>query len=152
MKKIIILIALLTSFVSYAQTDEILKVNYYMTASYLKDPYSESTLYLNTSGYEEGIILADLNNKTDSLNRPVVATFVFIKTNKERDTKLTCEVAEIRNENIGRERERDYHIDYYARDYSWKIKVFTNTGIIELFYSLIPEEKEYENLKVYYLK
>ena len=150
MKKIIILIALLTRFVSYAQTDEIFKVNYYMTASYLKDPYSESTLYLNNSKYEEGIILADLNFKIDSLNKNIKSVFTFINT--DANTKVIFEAAEIRNENIGRERERDYHIDYYARDYSWKIKVFPNVNEIELFYSLIPEEKEYENLKVYYLK
>ena len=150
MKKIIMIIALLTSFVSYAQTNEILKVDYYMTASYVDDPYSESTLYLNESNYEEGIILADLNFKVDSLNRDIKGIFTFINT--DENTKLVCKAAEMRNENIGREKEKDYHIDYYARDYSWKIKVFTNTGIIELFYSLIPEEKEYENLKVYYLK
>ena len=150
MKKIIILIALLTSFVSYAQTDEIIKVNYYMTASYLKDPYSESTLYLNNAKYEEGIILADLNFKIDSADKNIKSVFTFINT--DENTKVIFEAVEVHNENIGRERERDYHIDYYAKDYSWKIKVFTNTNIIELFYSLIPEEKEYENLKVYYLK
>lgn len=150
MKKIIMIIALLASFVSYAQTDEIFKVDYYMTASYVDDPYSESTLYLTEAIYEKGIILADLNLKLDSLNRDIKGIFTFINT--DTNIKLICEAAEIRNENIGRERERDYHIDYYARDYSWKIKVFTNTDVIELFYSSVPEEKEYDNLKVYYLK
>lgn len=150
MKKIIIIIALLTSFVNYAQTDEIIKVDYYMTASYLKNPYKESTLYLNNSKYEEGIILADLNFKIDSLNKNIKNVFTFINT--DANTKVIFEAAEIRNENIGREKERDYHIDFYAKDYSWKIKIFPNVNEIKLFYSLIPEEKEYENLKIYYLK
>lgn len=152
--KNLIIIALLTSFVSYAQTEEEIKdywIDYSVSAHYKKDPYADSTLYLYNTDPTRGSAYINLSVKEDSAGRPVEAIFAFmpIDFNKETDKVELFVASTVKF--TGNERERDYHIDYYARDVSWKIELYPHRNIVKFFYNLSMKESLYNSLIIYYL-
>ena len=144
------IIALLTSFVSYAQFEEGFQLEYHKKAFYLYDSTdSKSRLYLSDSSYEQGIIGGSVIDYTNSQNEIMAAIFFVRKKDEKIDPKYVYQASTFFiPENQTR---KEDHIEYFAKNHSWKIEMYKNIKQIRIYTDLIPSKKIWKKMTIYYL-
>jgi hypothetical protein len=157
MKTITLILLTFSAFNIYAQKESeggtnIYLLDYTLSTYYLDDPYSDSTLNMHSTDSTGGEVFADLRLQKDKLGGVITGIFAFMDSDFNQDKEEARRYIASEILAIGDEEERNYHLDFYAKNAPWKISLYTNRGIIKLYYNLDMEDWQYKNLIVYHLR